>query len=266
MCPGAVLGLLLAVALPGVGQEAVIPLPAPAATLPESPAELFAALAKDIRPQWRPFFRETIPHSAGDRSKAALALGAVGADCYLASEARDAQQIRNLLTDMASLEMTLGIARQMSSLRQKPTDLADAGDWPGVRKEIAALMTQHAQFLAEQNDESLVELERTGCWLRAFHIGARFAAKQPQPPLQPSIWSAAMLADLHRRTVKLSDGQESKSLAPLIAGLEALTKTWQGETVAANAADRLAATLKLLDSLMAELIDDTPAASPKAQP
>lgn len=257
----------MAVALQGVAQE---PPPPSAATgvnsLPASPAELFAALAKDIRPQWRAFFRETVPHAASDRFKAALALGAVGADCYLATEGRDAQQIRNLLIDMAALEMTLGIARQMSSLRQKPTDLADAGDWPGVRKEIAALMTNHAQLLTAQNDGSLAELERTGCWLRAFHIGARFAARQPRAPLQPCIWSAAMLADLHSRVVKLSAARELKSLAPLVAGLESLTKTWQGETTAANAADRLAVTLKLLDSLMAELIDDTPVPSPKVQP
>ena len=231
-----------------------------------SPPELFAALARDSRPQWRAFFRETIPRVSGDRFKAALALGAVCSDCYLAAESRDAQQIRNLLTDMASLEMTLGIARQMSSLRQKPTDLADAGDWPAVRLEITGLMARHAQILAAQKDEALAEMERTGCWLQAMHTGARFAAKQPMPPLQPCIWSAALLADLHSRTAKITAGQESKTLAALLAGLESLTKIWPDESTPATAAERLAATLKLLDSLMAELIDDVPAAPSKTQP
>ncbi len=150
--------------------------------LPGTPSELFAALARGIRPQWRPYFRETVPHSAPDRYKAALSLGAASADCYLAAEARDAQQVRNLLTDMAALEMMLSISRQMSSQRQKLTELAAAGDWKGVRAEIALLMASHAQYLGEQKDELLAELESLGCWVRAFHISAQFCAKQAKPP------------------------------------------------------------------------------------
>lgn len=263
---GAALGLFLAAVVPGAGQESAPASPAPAAALPESPAELFTALAKDTRPQWRALFRQTIPRAGGGRSRTALSLGAVCADCYLAAEARDAQQIRNLLTDMASLEMTLGIGRLMSSQRQKLTDLADAGDWAGLRKEITALMAHHTQFLGDQKDEALADLERTGCWLRAFHIGARFAARQPQPPAQPCIWSPALLADLHSRTLKLAAGRESLTVATLTGGLQSLTKIWPGDTAPADAAARLAATLKLLDTLMAELIDDAPAASPNTQP
>jgi len=266
----AVAGLLLPGAvLQGMGQQ-VDPPAAPGATekLPASPAELFAALARDVRPQWRQYFRETVPHSAGDRYKAALALGAVCADCYLAAEARDAQQIRNLLTDMASLEMMLSIARQMSSQRQKLTALAEGGDWPGVRTEIAALMTHHAQFLAKQKDDDLAELEQIGLWLRAFHIGARFAARQPALPGRPPVWSGEFLTHLHARAAKVRAGSESKTLQTLAAGLEGLTKTWAGETTASNAAARLAATTPVLESMMAELISDTPAAppAPKTQP
>ncbi len=264
---GAILSLSLAGALACAAQEPSGGSPAKAVAAEQVlPPDLFAALTKGTRPQWRAFFRETIPRVSGDRYKAALALGAVCSDCYLAAESRDAQQIRNLLTDMATLEMTLGIARQMSSLRQKPTDLADAGDWPAVRLEITGLMARHAQILAAQKDEALADLERTGCWLQAIHTGARFAAKQPIPPPQPCIWSIALLADLHSRTVKLTAGHESKTLAALVAGLESLTKIWPDETTPATAAERLASTLKLLDSLMAELIDDVPAAPPKTQP
>jgi hypothetical protein len=226
--------------------------------LPASPSELFGAVARDLRPQWRPYFRETVPHSAGDRYKAALALGAVSADCYLAAEVRDAQQVRNLLTDMASLEMMLGITRQMGPLRQKVTSLAGDADWAGVRTEIASLMASHAKFLGEQKDGHLAELESIGCWLRTFHICARFASKQPAPPGRACIWSGALLKDLHARAAKLNAAADSKTLRTLNSGLEKLTKTWTGDTTAANAAARLAVTLPLLDSLVSELINDEP--------
>jgi hypothetical protein len=127
-----------------------------------------------------------------------------------------------------------------------------------VRTEIAALMTSHAQFLAEQKDGRLAELERIGCWLRAFHICARFSVKQPAPPAQSCIWSTALLTDLHARATKLNSAAESKTLQSLANGLETLVKTWAGETTGANAAARLAITLPLLESMVAELINDEP--------
>jgi hypothetical protein len=266
----AVIGLLLTpAALCGADEGAVPPAAAaPAEKAPASPAELFAALARDTRPQWRQYFRETVPHSAGDRYKAALALGAVCADCYLAAEARDAQQVRNLLTDMASLEMMLSMARPMSSLRQKVTSVAEAGDWNAVREEIATLMARHAELLAEQKDNDLAELERLGLWLRTFHIGARFAARQPAPPARPAVWSGEFLASLHGRAAKLRAGNNSRTLQVLADGFESLTKTWAGETPAANAAERLKATTPVLELMMAELISEPPPPppAPKTEP
>jgi hypothetical protein len=260
--------------LPAAGDEHSVREVAPTATenappqLPGSPAELYSALAKNTRPQWRPLFRDTVRRSADDRYKAALALGAVCADAYLAAEVRDAQQVRNLLNDMSSLEMMLSLARQMSSLRQKLTAVADAGDWPGVRAEIATIMAMHAQLLGEQKDEHLAELERIGCWLRAFHVGIRFAVRQhPELPNFPG-WSGDLMADLHTRAAKVNAHNNSKTLQFLVAGLESLDKTWAGETTAANAADRVAASGKLLDSMMADLISDESAEpqAPKSRP
>jgi len=242
------------------GEEASPPAAVPAAeALPASPAKLFAALAKDARPQWRACFRESVPRANTDRFKAALALGAVCADCYLAAEARDGQQVLNLLTDMAALEMSLSISRQAGGTRLKFTELAEAGDWAGVRAEIAGLMELHAEALTAQQDELLAELERTGCWLRAWHIGARYSSRLKVPPDQPCIWSLALLTDVRDRTAKATDGHAAKTLQTLQAGLEALHKMWSGGT---PPGERLAASCKLLDDLMAELIGDVPAKTP----
>lgn len=238
-----------------------------APALPSSPADLFGALAKGVRPQWRPFFRETVPHAASDRFKAALSLGATCADCYLAAEARDAQQIRNLLTDMAALEMMLSINRQMSSQRQKLTELAAAGEWMGVRSEVTLLMGSHAQYLAEQKDEMLAELESIGCWLRAFHISAQFCAKQKRPPVRPCIWSGAMLSSLTARATKLSDARQDATLTSLSQSIARLEAVWAGETTATNAAARLETSGKLLDAMMIEFIaGEPPHSAPDTKP
>jgi hypothetical protein len=256
-----VLTAALSVLLPfAAGQEAA---PASGAPIPESlpasPAKLFASLAKEARPQWRSYFRESVPRGNGDRFKAALALGAVCADCYLAAEARDGQQVLNLLTDIVALESALSISRQAGGMRLKFTELAEAGDWTGVRAEIAGLMSLHAESLNAQQDGMLAELERTGLWLRAWHIGARYCSRQSKLPEQPCIWSVALLTDVRDRTAKATDGHAAKSLDTLNTGLGELHTIWPGN---APSAARLAATLKLLDELMAELIGDGPVKLP----
>lgn len=228
---------------------------------PATPAELLAALAKEARPQWRAYYREQVPHAAADRFRAALSLGAVCADCYLAAEARDAQQLLNLLTDMAALEVSLSISNQSGGARQKFTDLAEAGDWAGVRAEISALMTTHAQALTAQKDEALAELERTGCWLRAWHIAARYASRQTKAPPPAPAGLAALVDEVRTRTSKALAEAKAKNMEPLTAGLDALHKTWSGD---AAPEVRMAETLKTLDKLMADLIGDAPAKSPAA--
>lgn len=228
---------------------------------PATPAELLAALAKEARPQWRAYYREQVPHAAADRFRAALSLGAVCADCYLAAEARDAQQLLNLLTDMAALEISLSISNQSGGARQKFTDLAEAGDWAGVRAEISALMTTHAQALTAQKDEALAELERTGCWLRVWHIAARYASRQTKAPPPAPAGLAALVDEVRTRTSKALAEAKAKNMESLTAGLDAVHKTWSGD---AAPEVRMAETLKTLDKLMADLIGDAPAKSPAA--
>ena len=168
---------------------------------------------------------------------------------------------------MAALEMMLSISRQMSSQRQKLTELAAAGDWKGVRAEIALLMASHAQYLGEQKDELLAELESLGCWVRAFHISAQFCAKQAKPPVRPCVWSKELLASLSARAARLSAARPDPTLVSLTQSLAKLEAVWTGETTGANAAARLDSSGRLLEAMMAEFITgETPHSAPEPKP
>ena len=72
-----------------------------------------------------------------------------------------------------------------------------------------------------------------------------------------------MFAALQQSVARAIAGHEAKTLKSLSAGVESLHKTWSGS---ATAADNVAGTLKTLDTLMAELIGDTPAITPGSTP
>ncbi len=230
---------------------------------PLNPQELLAAVAKNTRPQWRACFPDLAHDSAGDRRRTALVLGALVADCYLAAEARDAQQLRNQLMDMAAVEKSLSISKAMESGRQRLADLAVAGDWAALRDAIGDMVSLHSKTLKAQMDEPLAEIETLGLWLRTLQISAVHTSKMAKTPDVPCIWSDAFLGSLEKRAAAAAKrDKDPTSLNALAAGMGSLKDLWTDETTPARAAERLAATLTLLDKLTKELIYSTIAAPP----
>jgi hypothetical protein len=221
---------------------------------PASPQELFAAVARETRPQWRSCFASQPRELASHRDLAALALGATAADCYLAAEARDAQQLRNLVMDMAALEKLLGIHRHLEGGRQKLTELAESGDWKGLREALGAVTALHAGTLTAQRDEALAELENLGLWVRSVQIAAQHAARTGKPPERPCVWSAAFVASLSSKAAAAAEKDPgSESLRILAEQLARLKTLWPDEGTPANAAERTAATRQLMDALCTRL-------------
>src|SRR5437762_12394103 len=64
-------------------------------TIP-TPGELFAALQKPGKPNWTGAYRAPIPTTYKNRAQLALNLGGLIADGFIAVEAQDSQQVKNI--------------------------------------------------------------------------------------------------------------------------------------------------------------------------
>ena len=64
-------------------------------TIP-TPGETFAALGKPAKPDWTSFYRGPIATSYKTRAQIALNLGGLIADGFIAVEAQDSQQVKNI--------------------------------------------------------------------------------------------------------------------------------------------------------------------------
>src|ERR1044071_8963876 len=78
-----------------------------ALTIP-TPGELFAALEKPGKPDWAGQYRTPIPMTYRNRAQIALNLGGLIADGFIAVEAQDSQQVKNIGTDIIKLAKALG--------------------------------------------------------------------------------------------------------------------------------------------------------------
>src|SRR5256885_1478177 len=72
-----------------------------------NPGELFTAFSKSAKPDWSVFFRKQPPVQHTSRPLIALNLGTCIADGFLAAEAQDRQQVKNVSTEIKLLAKSL---------------------------------------------------------------------------------------------------------------------------------------------------------------
>src|SRR5207247_4389469 len=75
-----------------------------------TPGELFAALEKPGKTDWSGQYRGPIPVTYRNRAQIALNLGGLIADGFVAVEAKDSQQVKNIGSDIIKLANALGVS------------------------------------------------------------------------------------------------------------------------------------------------------------
>ena len=73
-------------------------------SLSPTPGELFAPLGKAGKINWAAQYRAPIPTTYGNRAQIALNLGGLIADGFIAVEAKDSQQVKNIGSDIIKLQ------------------------------------------------------------------------------------------------------------------------------------------------------------------
>lgn len=134
------------------------------------PGEWFMALQRTGRPQWRTLYRPPVPGMFSYRPRIAFNLGTVFADAFLASQATDAQQVKNLGRDLVELTRGLGVATAVTARLNSITETADREDWITLHTSLEAALNEVSVALVQQQDQDLVTLISLGLWLRTLMI------------------------------------------------------------------------------------------------
>jgi hypothetical protein len=165
-------GILTETPFIGAAQETT-PLPPPAALSPE---ELLQSLSRCTKPDWASKFRPPVAVALNSRVQIALVLGGVFADGYLAAQAEDAQQCRNIGKDLLRLSKTLGVHAELLDRSRSIADSAQKKDWAILRREFQATEAELSAVLRKHEDEGLARLVSLGAWMRSTEIVASLLA------------------------------------------------------------------------------------------
>ncbi len=188
-----------------------------AMTMP-TPGELFAALNKQCKPMWSGQYRGPVSTAFSDRGQLALNLGGLIADGYVAVEAMDSQQVKNLGRDILVLAKNLGISKEILGRGKSIIEFADDSDWASLREELEATQNEVKQALDGLHDEELVTLLSLGGWIRGTEVVSSVVLKNFSGQTASILRQPALVDFLRGKIDKLSDRTKN---TPLIKELEA---------------------------------------------
>src|SRR3989475_5539272 len=135
-----------------------------------TPGELFAALGKAGKTNWSGQYRGPIPVTYRNRAQIALNLGGLIADGFIAVEAKDSQQVKNIGSDIIKLAKALGVGEHLLSRGNSINEFAENNEWDTLQEELEATQNEVKSSMQSHADQDLVILVTLGGWIRGTQV------------------------------------------------------------------------------------------------
>jgi hypothetical protein len=132
------------------------------------PKEIFHSLDQFRNANWRAVQRPEIVHwkSHGDQAQIATLLGVVIAEGFIAMEAEDSVEVKNIGNAVLKLARGLGVEERALRRSRSIMDLADRNEWKPARKEWDGVLSGLESGMIELKSSELSQLASLGGWLR----------------------------------------------------------------------------------------------------
>src|ERR1700746_1248620 len=135
-----------------------------------TPGELFAALEKSGKINWAGQYRGPIPVTYRNRAQIALNLGGLIADGFIAVEAKDSQQVKNIGSDIIKLAKALGVSEHLLARGKSINEFAENNEWDTLQEELEATQNEVKSSMQSHADQDLVILVTLGGWIRGTQV------------------------------------------------------------------------------------------------
>ena len=132
------------------------------------PTEIFAVLDKLQNPRWNEVLRpiKGTVKPPGPREQTALLLGTVIAEGFIAVEAQNSEEVKNIGRSVLVLSDALGVRKVVVPRSNSIIQGADEKNWNQVRRELDKAQREVQIAMGELKDEQVSQLVSLGGWLR----------------------------------------------------------------------------------------------------
>ena len=183
------------------------------------PREIFGSLDQFANSNWRAVQRPEVGSwkPRGDQTRIALQLGVVIAEGFIAVEAQDADQVKDLGRTVLTLARALGVEKVVLRRSRSIVDYASRNDWVATRNEWDAVRADVGDGMIELKSERLAQLVSLGGWLRGAEVLSALLLQSYSPDRAELLRQPGLLDHFEKQLDAM--GKESAS-DPIIASLQ----------------------------------------------
>jgi hypothetical protein len=111
-----------------------------------------------------------MPITYRNRAQIALNLGGLIADGFIAIEAKDSQQVKNIGSDIIKLAKALGVSENLLKRGSSINEFAENNEWDTLQEELEATQNEVKSSMQSHSDQDLVILVSLGGWIRGTQV------------------------------------------------------------------------------------------------
>ena len=175
-----------------------------ALTVP-TPGEFFAAIEKGGKPNWSSQYRPPVSIKSTNRAQTALNLGTLIADGYIAVEAQDGQQVKNVGKDVLTLAKKLSVSQSVLARGESISQFAESNAWNQLNEELEATQNEVKKALQENRDTDLITLVSIGGWVRGTQVVTGLILQNYNPDDAKLLRQPALVGFLNAKLTQLPD-------------------------------------------------------------
>jgi hypothetical protein len=181
-----------------------------------SPGEVFAALNKACRPNWATLVTPATAPVTTERPQLALAVGVLTANGYIAVEAQDGQQVKNVGRELMALAKSLGVSQSLLGRGNSLMEFADNNDWDALADELEATENEVKNTMVEQKDRDLVTLTSAAAWLRGLEVATGVVLASDSLQGSGTLYQPELARRLAKQLDSLPDRMKRGALVPAV--------------------------------------------------
>jgi hypothetical protein len=187
------------------------------------PSEVFAVLDKLGKPSWPEVLRpqKSMAAPTGGKEQVSLMLGVVIAEGFIAVEAENSEEVKNIGNSVRSLAKAIGVEKAVRNRANSIVEFADKRRWTEVRKELDLALADVRQAMIELNSESLAQLVSLGGWLRGTEALATVVGKNYSKDGAELLHQPVLIDHFNVRLKALpAEVQKGELISKILAGLK----------------------------------------------
>lgn len=179
------------------------------------PKGIFHSLDQFRDANWRVVQRPEVARwkSHGDQAQIATLLGVTIAEGFIAMEAEDSAEVKNLGNSVLSLARGLGIRERALRRSRSIMELADQNEWSDARKEWDAVLSDLETGMIEIRSAHLAQLVSLGGWLRGTEALSALVLESYSPERSDLIRQPALIDYLEEQLRSMSSDIKDRPIA-----------------------------------------------------